>query len=200
MKTLALLLLVSTQALAATQQTPEREHDKPLFKVSYRRFSVSNLDGSAIWLDGAQLDLYVLSRRWIRVGFELEGGGGNATLLVGTNANLGYGLVGLTAGFQYPWRVTPFVEGRVAAGLLGGHLDGPGFLTGQATTWLFGGGIDAGIEFYTWKRMYVTAALGWIRTTWQGPDVAAMIANPSAGMISKDLTGDSLTFKLGLGI
>ncbi len=205
---LALALLAPAAASAASDATIEAAtpaHPNPRLKLSYRRFALANLDGTPLWLDGAELDVYPLSRRWVRAGFELEGGGAHASL-DGNGASLGYGLLGVSAGVQYPWRVTPFVEGRFAGGVLGGSLDQPLGVGGasvsgtSAATWMYGGGIDVGAELYTARRFYLSAAIGWIRTTWHGVDLAAMEANPTGGMQFKDLTGDSFTFKLGCGI
>ncbi len=184
---------------------PRPRHVNPRFKLSYRGFAISNLDGSPLWLNGAQLDAYFVSRRWFRAGVELEGGAAHADLS-GYGASLGYGLAGLTLGVQYPARVTPFLDGRFAAGVLGGRFDGSvnvGTTTvsdASAVTWIYGGGLEAGVEVYTVGRVYVSAAVGWVRTTWHGVDLPAMLANPSGGMQFKDLTGDSFTFKIGLGI
>jgi hypothetical protein len=181
-------------------------HANPRLKAAYRLFSVSGLGGAGpIWLHGAQLDAYALSRRWVRVGVELEGGGGGASL-AGTTASLSYGLAGLTAAIQYPARVTPFVEGRFVGGVLSGQLDGTltvgaaSYSGTSATTWIYGGGLETGVEVYVYNRVYLSAALGWMRSTWHGVDVAATMANPQAGMAFKDLTGDSVTFKVGGGI
>lgn len=177
----------------------------PRLKISYRLLSIPNLDGSAIWLHGAQLDAYALSRRWIRVGLELGGGTGHTTLSQ-TGAQLSYGTAGVSVGIQYPWRVTPFVEGRFAGGVLAGSLDSAMTIAGvtitdpSAVTWMYGGGIETGVEVYAWKRMYLSVAIGWVRTTWRGIDYNAFVANPTAGVTYRDLVGDSFTFKLGCGI
>jgi hypothetical protein len=182
-----------------------RPHANPRLKLSYRGFGIANLDGSPIWLNGAQLDAYMLSRRWVRIGAELEGGGGHADLM-GNGAHLAYGLAGLSGGIQYPWRVTPFLDGRFAAGVLAGQLDGTltigtvSVTDASAVTWMYAGGVETGVEVYTFKRVYLSAALGWVRTTWRGPDAEATLKNPDAGMQMKDVTGDSLTVKVGFGI
>lgn len=189
----------------ATVAAQPAAHVAPRLKVSYRLFSLSGLDGGAMWLHGAQLDAYVLSRRWVRIGVELEGGGGSATL-AGTGALLRYGLAGLTAGVQYPARVTPFVEGRFAGGVLSGALDGAltvgttTYTGTTATTWMYGGGVESGIEVYVYRRAYLSGAVGWMHTTWHGVDVPAMMQNPQAGMAYTDLAGDTITLKIGGGI
>ena len=205
---LALLVLPCAVALAEPDDggSSSKPHD-PRLELSYRRFAVNNLDGTPVWLDGAQLDVYAVSRPFVRGGLELEGGAGKATLDGGT-ASVGYGLLGATVGVQYPARVTPFLAGRFAGGVLGGTLQNalsvaPGVTvnSGQSgATYIYGGGLDAGFDFFTVGRSYLSASVGWVRTTWRGVDEAAMLKNPQGGMVGKDITGDSFTFKLGIGI
>jgi hypothetical protein len=190
---------------------PQPEHANPRVKASYRLWSISNLGGGQVWLQGAQLDAYAVSRRWIRFGFELEGGAGSGRADAGngssdTTLSMGYGLGGVTAAVQYPARVTPFLEGRFAAGILGGQLDEP-FQVGGVTispstaiTYLYGGGLETGVELYVVGRAYLSIALGWMRTTWRGPDVAARRANPMGGLQTTDLGGDTFTLKAGIGL
>jgi hypothetical protein len=185
--------------------TAKPERPSPRLKASYRLFAISGLQGGQLWLNGAQVDAYALSRRWVRVGVELEGGGGGATFST-TPVRLSYGLLGLTAGVQYPARITPFVEGRFVGGVLSGQLEGTltigsSSYSGQsATTWMYGGGIESGIEAYVYGRTYLSLGLGWMRSTWHGIDVLTMMANPSNGMAYKNLTGDTFTLKIGIGI
>src|SRR5439155_1757035 len=79
-----------------------------------------------------------------------------------------YGLVGVTAGVQYPARVTPFLEGRFVGGVLEGQLDGAltvgetTYRGNSATTWIYGGGLETGVEVYLLRRLYLSAALGWM--------------------------------------
>jgi len=187
---------------------PAKPHPNPRLKLSYRSFGLSSFDGSAVGLKGAQLDTYPVSRRYFRLGVELEGGGGDAAMNGGT-ANLWYGLLGVGAGFQYPARVTPFVEGRIAAGALGGRYSGPLAKVGGVTlsadnastaTFLYVGGIDAGVEVYAVSRFYVSAAIGWAHPVYTGPDVAAMTQNPTGGLVTRQIASDSFTFKIGVGL
>lgn len=179
------------------------EHPNPRLKTSYRLFSISGLQGGRLWLNGAQIDAYALSRRWVRVGAELEGGGGGATFAA-TPVRLTYGLFGLTAGVQYPARVTPFVEGRFVGGVLHGDLQGTltvgesSYGNQSATTWIYGGGVETGIEMYVYGRTYLSVGAGWMRSTWHGLDVPTMIQ--TGHMAFKNLTGDTFTLKVGIGI
>ena len=107
-------------------------------------------------------------------------------------------VAGLTAAFQYPWRVTPFVEGRFVAGFIGGDT---GTLLGKAiTTYAWAGGIDVGAEVYLAGRLYVSAALGWVHPVYRGIDVAYARSHPVSDPKYRDISGDSFTFKLGFGL
>ena len=76
-------------------------------------------------------------------------------------------------------------------------------MCGWMATWLMPANrsvVPVGAEFFTVGRMYISASVGWLRTTWHGVDYAGIIRNPEAGIQYKDLTTDGFTFKLGLGI
>src|SRR5450432_239099 len=204
------LSTTSAEAVAtrkASGPPPAKDHPTPRLKLSYERFSAGNVDGTAVPLEALHLDAYFLSWRWLRAGVEAEAGRGRATLYGGA-ASLKYGLVGLNAGLQLPGRVTPFLEGRLDAGVLGGSLDGaitiPGStatVTGvSAATYLYARGLDAGVEVYALGRAYLSLSLGWLRTTWGSADYEAKIASQSAGLKFKNVTHDSFLFKVGLGI
>ncbi|HVZ74510.1 MAG TPA: hypothetical protein VHJ20_19145 [Polyangia bacterium] len=197
----------TTVTRAAPEPAPSTPlRPRPVLKLSYERLSMGNTDGSAVPLEALHLDLYAISRPWFRIGVETEAGRGSATMY-GAAASLKYGLLGLDLGFQVPARVTPFVEGHLAGGVLEGKLDGavaiPGTgvsITGaSAATWMVSRGVDAGVELYALGPVYVFGALGWTRNTWGNADYTAMLANASAGLKFKDVTHDSLTFKIGLG-
>jgi hypothetical protein len=193
--------------VSATANAPAADHANPRLKLSYRRFAISNLDLTDVPLQGLQLDVYPLSRRWVRGGVELEAGTGRAALSGGA-FNIRYGMLGLTGGFQYPARITPFVEGRLVGGIMGGNQDGDVTIPGttvsisgiSGTTWITGRGLDFGAELFAGGRAYISASIGWLHTTWGGVDYPAMLLDPSAGVRYKDLSNDSFTFKLGLGI
>jgi hypothetical protein len=188
-----------------TPMAPNRNQPMPRLKLSYVRFSIGNLDGSDIPLDALHLDLYPLSRRWVRAGLELEGGLGNATFM-GDQAALADVLLGANAGFQWPGPVTPFVEGRVMGGVLSGHTTSPiavdSLVVTQAaaTTYLYGWGADAGTEIYVVGRGYFSVALGWLHTTWRGAKEASTPAAGAPDVVLTDITHDSFLFKLGVGI
>jgi len=181
----------------------------PHLKLSYRYFAISNLDASDVPLQGLELDAYPVSGQWGRGGFEVEGGLGHAALN-GAGVGVKYALLGVTAGFQYAAPLTPFVEGRLVGGLLSGNPDetltmgsSPAATTLRSTsavTWIYGRGIDAGFEVFFVGHAYLSAAVGWLHTTWGGVDYAAALQDPAARLRPKNLEADSFTFKLGIGI
>ncbi|HEY3358136.1 MAG TPA: hypothetical protein VGQ83_33120 [Polyangia bacterium] len=189
---------------------PAAAHANPRLQVSYRRFAVGGIGGADVPLAGGQLDVYPVSGRWVRFGLEAEGGAGDASVL-GGNARLWYGLGGLTAGVQLPGRVTPFVEGRFAAGALGGSFTATatvggttGTVQGAAATLLFVGGVEAGVAVYAVGRTYVSVALGWAHPVFFGPNAAGLqgaAGLPSAGTSPvSQVAADVFTFKVGVGL
>jgi hypothetical protein len=193
-----------------TAPPPSRaaERPTPRLKLSYERFSAGNVDGTGMPLEALHLDMYALSWRWLRLGVDAEAGRGHAKLS-GASASVKYGLLGANAGVQMPGRVTPFFEGRLAAGILGGTLDGALTIPGttatvsgvSAATWMYARGLDAGVELYALGPSYVSLGLGWIRTTWGSASYDAMVASRGgAGLTFKDVTHDSFLFKVGVGI
>jgi hypothetical protein len=206
------LLLVAIDARAAptTATLPDHTvalqsaHDNPRLKLSFRQLSIANLDGSKVPLAGAELDVYPLSRRWVRLGIELEGGAGDVSL-ASYGASLWYTLCGLSLGVQYPARITPFVEGRGAVGALGGHLAQTVALSSSLSlaqastvTYLIVGGIDVGVELYVVRRLYLSLAVGWAHPTYRGADYATLLK--SGSLVQKSISADTFTFKVGFGI
>jgi hypothetical protein len=205
---LAGLSLAAAAVAAATGGAAVADdHPSPRLKLAERTFSIGNVDSTPLPVGGLELDLYPLSARWLRGGITAAAGKGQGEMS-GSDVSLHYGLLGVSGGVQYPARVTPFVEGNLSGGLLEGSLDSalavPGtslsISGGSAVTWIYGRGVDVGAELYTVGRLYVSGAIGWVRTTWHGPDLAAMAEAPAAGFVFRDYTADSVTFKLGLGI
>jgi hypothetical protein len=200
-------VLAGLSLAGAAAAAPLDDHPSPRLKLAERTFSIGNVDSTPLPVGGLELDLYPLSARWLRGGITAAAGKGQGQMS-GSDVSLRYGLLGVAGGLQYPARITPFIEGNLAGGLLEGSLDSaiaiPGtslsISGGSAVTWIYGRGVDVGAELYTVGRLYVSGAIGWLRTTWHGPDVAAMAEAPAAGFVFRDYTADSVTFKLGLGI
>lgn len=141
----------------------------------------------------------------MRVGVELEGGGGGATFAA-TPVKLSYGLMGLIAGIQYPRgsRHSSTVASSAASCRASCKATRPSpaplTRTNRSTTWRYGGGIETAIETYIHGRSYLSIAAGWMRSTWHGVDLLTMTQNPTGGMAYANLTGDTFTHEVGIGI
>ena len=85
----------------------------------YRRLWLASPDGGDLPFDVAELDFYPVSS-FVRFGIEGEVGWGGGTY------GLWYFCTGASLGLQWPTRVTPFLEGRFIAGLIGAVVPGPG--------------------------------------------------------------------------
>jgi hypothetical protein len=187
------------------REAPKKPHPNPVVKFGYRHLALRNIDGSNLGFNSGSIDAYAVSRRWFRFGFEAEAGGASgfindmslgpgAGTIVSAPMTAWYAAVGLLAGFQYPARVTPFVEGRFIAGAIGGDIAGQ-----SAVSYTYMGGLDAGIELYLVGRFYLTASVGWVRPSWRGPDVDYMRTHNGEMRLTM-LTTDSFTFKVGFGL
>jgi hypothetical protein len=160
-------------------------HPVPRLKVGYRRLTLPSPDGSALPFDLASVEAYPLSN-YVRLGIGAEAG------YSGSASSVWYATLGVSLGLQWPARVTPFVEGRFAAGLLGGaYLGDPLF------GWTYVGGVDAGAEIYYLRRFYISVALGWAHPSYQA--IQASYAR-THGDVMRGFSGDSFTFRIGLGL
>jgi hypothetical protein len=158
----------------------------PRLKVSYRYLRVAPLERNPITFHSVALDGYVFSS-YLRVGIGFEAG-------VGDQYDAWDAMIGASLGVQWPWRVTPFIDGRFDAGVLSGKI-----LNTSRVSWLYAGGLEAGAEVYLWNRLYLSAALGWSHPVYTGIDIAAVMANPRAPVVEKRLETDTFTFRVGAG-
>jgi hypothetical protein len=163
-------------------------HDVPRLQLAYRRLWTAGLDGGTTAFDVGEIDYYPVSGL-LRFGIDGEVGWG------GGHYDLWYFVVGATLGVQWPARVTPFLEARFVAGLVGGDYDHQ-----VVISWMYQGGLEAGADIYVARRFYLSAALGWTHPVYGGIDVAALMAHPGSEPIRKSLGNDTFTFKLGLGL
>ena len=195
------LLLVGATVSAASWPLPDEDdpklarvpapwwrptHDVPRLKLSYRRLVAAGLAGGTQPFDVVEVDGYPLSRI-VRLGIDSEFGWS------GGDYGLWYVVVGLTAGVQWPARVTPFLEGRFVGGFVGGSFNGQ-----SAVSWIYQGGIETGVEVYLARRYYLSTAIGWAHPVYGGIDVVALNRNQT--LIPKDFSADSFTLKVGLGL
>lgn len=160
-------------------------HDVPRFKLGYRRLWVAAPEGGDQPFDSIALDFYPVSR-FVRFGAQGEVGIG------GGNYGLWYAVTGAALGLQWPARVTPFVEGRFVAGLVGGS-----FMGQSVVSWIYQGGLETGVEAYYASRFYISIAVGWVHPVYGGVDVAMLRQDV---IVRKDFATDSVTFKVGLGL
>jgi hypothetical protein len=150
----------------------EREHG-PGFKLGLRRFVIPDQAGADTEALLGTLDFYVYSR-FVRVGLGATGGVGRPRddiMALGT----------VSAGLQWPARITPFVEFDFGGGVYYRRM-----LAGQLF-WAHTLGVDAGVEIYLAGDFYVSAAAGWTRPVLHGA---------ASGY---DLYFDTFAMKFGLG-
>ncbi len=126
----------------------------------------------------------------MRFGLSAEGGAGKEG-----SFDAWYFATGVSLGVQYPWRVTPFLEGRFMAGLLGGS-----YQSASAVSYIFAGGIEGGAQLYIYDRLFVSLSLGWAHPVYSGIDVAWVMAHPGLDPQRKAFAADTFTFKASLGL
>ena len=161
----------------------------PRVKLAYRYFSAVGLEkGVTMGFHIGELDFYP-SSGYLRFGLDTEVG------YAGGRYDAWFFTTGGALGFQYPWRVTPFLEGRFDAGLLGGSAAGT-----TAVSWIYMGGLDTGIELYVARRFYFTGAIGWVHSVYSGVDIDWVKAHPGLAPSRKDFSSDSFTVKVGVGL
>jgi hypothetical protein len=167
---------------------PRITHAVPRFKLAYRYLSVASLTGGTEPLHAAALDFYPVSNL-VRLGIGTEVG------FSGDSYGTWFLTEGLSLGVQWPARVTPFVDGRFVAGLVGANVLGH-----QVVSYIYAGGIDGGIEVYYLRRFFVTVAVGWVHPVYRGVDLAQVQAHPTAAPPGQDFAADTFTLKVGLGL
>lgn len=178
------------------------EPPTPRVKLSYMGYGIGDGEGGTIPLQALHLDMYPLSYRYVRLGVEAEAGRGRGKVF-GQNGSVNYGLLGVNLGLRIPRRISPFVEGRIAGGVLAPRVDGAFMIPGTpisvngatGATWMVTRGIDLGLEVYTFKRGFISASVGWARTTWRTADF-----DVQDKVTFKNVSHDAFLFKIGLGI
>jgi len=171
------------------QRPPPSVYGKPVarFKLSYRYLWTNGLgEGARSDYHVAQLDFYPISSI-VRVGIEAEIG-------IGVDAYQSwFFLTGLSLGVQYRSRVTPFLDGRFAAGIIGGSTRGASLVS-----WMLVGGIEGGIEVRVAGRFLVHVAIGWAHPVYSGIDLQTL--KPGIDPPRKQFDNDTLTVKVGFGL
>jgi hypothetical protein len=169
-------------------------HAVPSLKLAWRHLTMPNLDKSELGFNAVELDMYPISTRFFRVALDAELGMGSG-MLDGKPINPWFLISGVDIGFQYPWRITPFVDLRFVAGIIGGDVAGQAAIT---STYMYG--IDGGFELYLVERLYLSAAIGYAHVYYKGVDLAYTKAHPLEEPKFVDFNGDTVTFKLGIGL
>lgn len=161
----------------------------PRVKLSYRNFTTIGLEkNSDLPFHIIELDYYP-SSGYFRFGVDTELGLNNGPF------SAWFLTTGAAVGFQYPWRVTPFVEARFVAGLMGGSAMGA-----TAVSYTYMGGIDTGAEIYVGGRFYLSASIGWVHPVYSAVDIDWVKAHPGLAPARKDFASDAFTFKVGIGL
>jgi hypothetical protein len=173
---------------AVQKPAPRPPHPVPRFKLAYRRLVTANIDPGDLPFNVIELDFYPSSGLF-RFGLDTEVG------IAGNKYSMWFLTTGANIGFQWPARVTPFVEGRFVAGLIGGSFEGI-----TAVSWLITAGLDTGLELYYARRFYITASIGWAHPIFSGVDINYVHAHPKLDPERKIFSNDSFTFKVGLGL
>ncbi len=167
----------------------EITHAVPRVKLAYRYFSTVGLEkGVNLDFHAAALDYYP-SSGYLRFGIDTE------LAFAGGRYDAWYLATGAALGLQYPGRVTPFLEGRFLAGLLGGSAAGA-----TAVSYIYTGGIETGVELYVASRFFFTAAIGWVHPVYSGVDIDWVMAHPGLAPARKSFVSDAFTFKIGVGL
>lgn len=180
--------------LAAEAARANEVHPAPRLKLSYRYLKMPHLDRSDIAFHGAQIDLYPVSIPWMRLGVNAALASGRG-MLEGKPSSPWFFIGGVDLGLQYPYRITPFVDFRFAAGLLGGQIDQT-----AALTWTYHLGVEGGAEFYLFSRVFVSAAIGWLHTTYRGANLVELRKHPMNDVVYEAIVGDTFTVKVGIGL
>lgn len=155
---------------------PERSS---AFLFGYRYFRIEDLLGRPQDWHLASIEVTPV-RRYVRINLVTElGFEGGPAATRGDRADLLL-MERLGLGMQYPHVVTPFLEFQGGAG--GARVE----LFGRNDIALvYALGLDAGAQWSLGGRMFLHAALGWIRPTFVWPE--------------RTVSYDRVTFKLGIG-
>ena len=164
---------------AASEEYWSRREEGPTMKFGYRTFAVSGVGGEDSWYHGVTLDYYFLSK-FFRAGAGLE-----VSLDTSPRENFILGAT-LTAGAQFPYRVTPFVDFVLCLGVLRRDL-----LDQDIYSFTYHFGLDFGVDFFVHDQFLLSLALGWKHPVFRyaGNELVE----------SADVFFDSFTLKLGLG-
>jgi hypothetical protein len=162
----------------------------PRFQLSYRYLSIADPYGGGLPMHLVEATGFPVSGIF-RLGLSLSAGGA-------ARYSAWMFDVGLSAGVQYPWRVTPFLDVRFAVGVIGADI-----LDHKVVSYQYRPTIEAGAEFFVAGRFHLSAAVGWSHPVYAGVDANVIQQMINAGLKPKydviDLHYDTVTARVGLG-
>ena len=148
-------------------------------RVGYRAFSVAEMAGRESWYENVTVDFYPVSKI-VRAGGGLEFGGDSSDrdnyLLSGT----------LTAGVQWPWRITPYLDLMLCFGALRWEI-----FHQEIWSFAYQVGLEVGGDFFVHDKWFVSAAIGWRHIVFRHPGDEQV--EPA------DVYHDSFTVKVSMG-
>lgn len=170
--------------------SPRRARPVARFEASYRYLALADPYGGALPFHLVELDGFPLSR-YFRLGISAAAGGSpreNAYL-----AELGLGI-----GMQYPARVTPFLDVKLAAGVVGATIEGR-----KVASYEYRPTLEAGLEFFIASSFHVTVAVGYAHPVYGGVDANVIKAQIAAGEMPTyavhGIGWDTVTARAGIG-
>ncbi len=167
-----------------------RQHVAPAIEASYRFLQIADPYGGSLPFHLVELDGFPISRIF-RLGVSLVGG-------AAPRYDAWMFMVGLSAGVQYPARVTPFLDLRISAGVLGAEI-----IDRKVVSYAYMPSLEGGISVYIASRFHLTAAVGWAHPVYGGVDAKLVEQQIAAGIKPryevKPFALDTVTVRIGLG-
>jgi hypothetical protein len=164
--------------------------ETPRFKLTYSRFTAHRLGGLDQPFNVPALTFYVLSSKLrvgatTRLGLDASGTSSSSDWFLDEVVSVGVQLTGLID------RVVPFVDFNAGFGF---RMYATFNNSLPSFTWSFG--VQAGAEIYLTRRLYLSAALGWIRPV-VSVKTAASDLEPERIL---DVYSDTFIFTVGFGL
>lgn len=158
--------------------------------VGYRYLSVADPYGGRLPFHLVELDGFPLSQ-YFRLGISAAAG-------VSTREHAFLAELGLGAGVQYPARVTPFLDVKLSAGVIGATIEGH-----KVATYEYRPTIEAGLEFFAARSFHFTVAVGYAHPIYGGVDARLIKAQIAAGQTPSftvhSVGWDTVTARAGVG-
>ncbi|MEO6954287.1 MAG: hypothetical protein ABI321_20965 [Polyangia bacterium] len=167
-----------------------RMHPVAHLDVSYRYLAVADPYGGALPFHLVEIDGFPLSH-YFRLGISAAAGSS-------TREGAFLAEIGLGVGVQYPARVTPFLDVKLSAGVIGATIEGK-----REVSYEYRPTIEAGIEVFVASSFHFTAAVGYAHPIYGGVDgnvIKAQIAAGETPTFNVHSVGwDTVTVRAGFG-